>query len=106
MKRYTAYFAFVGSAGGAYGFQQAETHLAGVRAGFEILGGFDIDPDACANAEYLTGVPMLCADARKLTPEQFRASAQGRKPELQHDLGAFMLSGGGSVWVRPEVALQ
>lgn len=79
---FTSYFAYCGSGGGAYGFQQAGTHLLGRQLRMEVLGGFDIDPKAVQNFEYLTGVPALCADARALTKEQLRASAQNRNPDV------------------------
>lgn len=35
--RYTSYYAFCGSGGGAYGFQQAKARLLGREFGFEAL---------------------------------------------------------------------
>ena len=59
--RYTCYFAFCGSGGGAVGFQRATTRLLGREFGFRVLGGFDIDPKAIANFEYLTSTKGLVA---------------------------------------------
>lgn len=66
-------FGFGGSAGGAFGFQQAETHLLGVRAKFRVVGSFDNDEKACRNWAYLTGTEQTCVDARELTPAMLRA---------------------------------
>jgi hypothetical protein len=53
----------------------------GVRARFRLIGGIDIDPEACADFEYLTGSPSLCADVAKLTPDALRAFAGERAPD-------------------------
>lgn len=79
---FTSYFAYCGSGGGALGFQRSGIHLLGRKLEFRVLGGFDIDPKACANFHYLTGVPALCADARALTQEAVRASAQNVDPDV------------------------
>ncbi len=82
MKTFTALFPFCGAGGGALGFRNAETHLFGHRARFEIIGGIDIDPEACADFEYLVGAPALCADIAKLTPVALRGFAGVRVPNV------------------------
>lgn len=79
---YTSYFAFCGSGGGALGFKRAETHLLDRRLTFRVLGGFDVDPKACANFHYLTEVPALCADVRSLSVTDLIRSAQGVSPDV------------------------
>ena len=61
VKEYTAFFAFCGVGGGALGFQRAETHLLGQRARIRVLGGFDIDPTACATSPALARSARTCA---------------------------------------------
>jgi site-specific DNA-cytosine methylase len=78
---YTALFPFGGLGAGARGFLEAEARLVGVRARFRLIGGIDIDPEACADFEYLTGSPSLCADVAKLTPDALRAFAGERAPD-------------------------
>jgi site-specific DNA-cytosine methylase len=66
---------FGGCGAGARGFLDAAITLPnlGARAKWECLGGIDIDPLACRDFEYLTGVPELCADMRALTAADVRA---------------------------------
>lgn len=80
---YRAFFPFGGSGAGALGFQDAQAHLPGfdVTARFEVVGGFDIDAQACADFQYLTGVEQLCIDARALTPAMLRRAAGKRAPD-------------------------
>jgi site-specific DNA-cytosine methylase len=73
---------FGGSGLGALGFQNAEIRLPGldVAARWKLLGGFDIDAQACADYEYLTGVRQLCADVNALTPAGLRREFGQRAP--------------------------
>lgn len=80
--KHTSYFAYCGSGGGALGFQRASIRLFNTPHTFRVLGGFDIDPNACDNFRYLTGASALCIDARKLTPDILRKSAQGIEPDV------------------------
>jgi site-specific DNA-cytosine methylase len=75
---------FGGSGLGAYGVGQGEITLPnhGVRARWECLGGFDIDETACADFEYLNGVPQLLADIRKLTTADIRRAYGKRAPDM------------------------
>jgi site-specific DNA-cytosine methylase len=79
---FTVGFGFGGSGGGALGFQQAETHLLGVRAKFRHVGSFDHDEKACANYRYLTGHEETCVDARELTPALLRSIYGETAPDV------------------------
>jgi len=70
--QFDSYYAFCGSGGGAYGFQQSVAHLFDCRSTFRVLGGFDVDPKAVANFEYLTGVAAMLADARVKMEQYFQ----------------------------------
>ncbi|HEX5655891.1 MAG TPA: DNA cytosine methyltransferase [Polyangiales bacterium] len=69
---------------GARGFLDAEIKLPGmdVSARFECVGGIDFDPRACADFEYLTGVPELCADVQALTVADGRRTLGHRAPDV------------------------
>jgi site-specific DNA-cytosine methylase len=79
---YTAFFPFGGAGGGALGFQQAEFRMLGREARFQIVGGLDLDAAACADFEYLTGVPEACADVEQLQPADLRRIAGERAPDV------------------------
>lgn len=79
---YTLLAPFCGLGAGALGFQRAATKLMGHEARFRVLGGIDNDPMACADFEYLTGAPALCADIAKLTPAELRAFAGDVPPDV------------------------
>jgi site-specific DNA-cytosine methylase len=79
-KRYRALFGFSGSGLGAYGFARASARLLGRDAAFELVGGIDIDPRACADFEYLTGALALRADIAELTADELRAFAGPAAP--------------------------
>lgn len=80
--QYTAGFFFCGSGGGALGFLQAEMRLLGSQASFRSVGGIDIDPMCCADFEYLTDSPALCADMAEVTPEQLRRFMGASAPDV------------------------
>lgn len=67
---FKALFPFGGLGAGARGFLDAQSHLFGFNLRFECLGGIDIDPDACADFEYLTGTKSWCIDMEEVTGEK------------------------------------
>jgi site-specific DNA-cytosine methylase len=75
---------FGGSGLGARGFLDASIRLPGfdITSRFECLGGIDIDPLACADFKYLTGVDQLCADISKLAPADIRKAFGERAPDV------------------------
>lgn len=81
-KTYTLLCPFGGLGAGALGFLQAETRLFETRAKFKLLGGIDVDAGACADFEYLTGVPEWCADVWDITPAELRARFGARGPDV------------------------
>ncbi len=81
-RTFTALFPFCGLGAGARGFIQAAARLGENEGRFVNLGGIDNDPLACADFEYLTGVKALCADINEITPEQLRAYAGERRPDV------------------------
>jgi site-specific DNA-cytosine methylase len=83
-RTFTAFFAFGGSGLAALGFQRARVELPrlGFAARFEIIGGVDIDPDACRDFEMLTGVRQHCADVATMTVVELRHAAGGRAPRV------------------------
>lgn len=82
MTVFTVLFPFSGLGGGAVGFLQASARVLGVDARFRSVGGIDLDPLACADFEYLTGSPALCADIAKLTPAELRDFAGAEPPDV------------------------
>lgn len=68
MSNFSAFFPFCGLGAGARGFLDAEVTLLGRRSRFTSLGGVDVDPEACADFERLTGSPALQADVAHLEP--------------------------------------
>lgn len=81
-RTYTALFPFGGIGGGALGFAQAHAELLGCRARFEVIGGIDFDAGACADFEYLTEKPSLEADIASMTPDELRAFAGPKAPDV------------------------
>jgi site-specific DNA-cytosine methylase len=81
-RKYKAFFPFGGAAGGALGFQQAEVSVMGQAGRFEVVGGFDFDKEACADFEYLTGVPEACVDVTALEPADVRRIAGEEAPDV------------------------
>jgi len=79
---YTALFPFCGLGAGALGFQGARARLFGREGRIVSLGGIDLDADACADFEALTGSPALCADVAMLTVERLVAFAGKRAPDV------------------------
>lgn len=71
-RKVTLFCPFGGGGGGALGGQRARAELFGRAAVVELLGGIDNEPRACADFEYLTGVPESCLDVAKMTVEDLR----------------------------------
>lgn len=81
-RTYTVLCPFGGLGAGALGFTRATAALRGVNAGFQLLGGIDIDGEACADFEYLTGAPELCADIHELTATRLVDVFGPRAPDV------------------------
>jgi site-specific DNA-cytosine methylase len=91
---------FCGIGGAALGMQHAEEEFRGVRGRFVTLAGVDVDPEACADFETLTGAPAVqmdlfsrsdyaayhgqepLADWREVTPADIRAATGGIAPDV------------------------
>lgn len=73
MHTFTIGYPFCGSGLGASGSDASVATFQGQSATFRNVGGIDFDPIACNDFEMLTGGKALCADVKKLTPEQLRA---------------------------------
>jgi len=73
VNHYTALFPFCGLGAGALGFLQAQADVLGVPGRFRSVGGIDLDAEACADFERLTGSPALCTDIGTMTPALLRA---------------------------------
>lgn len=58
----TAFFLCCGSGGGAIGAQKAIAEFKGIVGRFRVVGGIDVDPEACEDFETLTGAPAWCMD--------------------------------------------
>ncbi len=82
VKVYRAWTPFGGCGGGALGVQAARAEVRGVVGRFELIGGFDIEQNACSTFEYLTGVRQLCKDIREITPAKLRAELGLTAPDL------------------------
>lgn len=80
---FRAAFPFGGSGAGARGFLDASVRLPGfdVSARFESVGGIDFDAMGCADFEYLTDSPELCADVLTLKPADIRRHFGARAPD-------------------------
>jgi hypothetical protein len=53
---------FSGLGGAALGMQTAESEYRGVQGNFITLAGIDVDQEACADFEVLTGAPAVQMD--------------------------------------------
>lgn len=96
----TVFHLYCGSGAGALGFKQARDVFNGIQGRFETLGGIDVDPLACQDFEYLTGVKATCMDLferrdyvafhgkdpgpnwREATPSDIKVAAQGKVPNV------------------------
>lgn len=81
-RTYTAFFPFCGIGGGALGFQRAAVRILGTDARFRVLGGVDLDAEACQDFEHLTGAPALAADIGMLGSDRLRAIAGHEAPDV------------------------
>lgn len=81
-RKYTVLCPFGGLGAGALGFLQAQTRLFETEASFRLLGGIDLDPEACRDFEYLTGVPEWCTDIHDVTAEQLRERFGREGPDI------------------------
>jgi site-specific DNA-cytosine methylase len=81
---YTALFVFSGIGGAALGFKRAQVDFRafGLRAGFKILGGIDIDPGTATDFERLTGAPCLAMDVCQITPALLREWFGDEAPDV------------------------
>lgn len=80
-RAFRAGFLFCGLGAGARGFLEARAHLGPDAARFTSCGGIDVDAEACADFERLTGTPALRADVAELGPSQLRESWGTRAPD-------------------------
>jgi site-specific DNA-cytosine methylase len=71
--KWTSFHLFCGGGGDALGFQRAD---------FNVLGGLDDDPLACADFAYLTGAPAHCEDVTELVPRDLRNMTKGVRPDV------------------------
>ena len=99
-KVFKVFHLFSGSGGSALGFQQAGDEFKGIIGNFKTLGGVDVNPLACQDFYYLTGVQATQLDLferrdyiafhghepspewREATPEDLLAAAQGEYPDV------------------------
>ncbi|HEX5433540.1 MAG TPA: DNA cytosine methyltransferase [Candidatus Angelobacter sp.] len=56
------YHGFLGSGGGALGFNRGHARVGNTEARFVCIGGFDVDPAACRDFKRLVGVEPTCMD--------------------------------------------
>ncbi|WP_338826357.1 hypothetical protein MTBGP_11690 [Moorella thermoacetica] len=61
-REFTVLHLFSGIGGAVFGFQQAVEEYKGVVGRFRTLAGIDVDPEACADFEYITGAPAIQMD--------------------------------------------
>ena len=81
VKVYSSLFLFCGLGGGALGFLRAGARLFGHEARFRSLGGIDNDAGACADFQYLTKSPALCANIATMQPAALRAFGGVEPPD-------------------------
>lgn len=79
---FAALFLFSGIGAGALGFLDVQVELSGRRGRFRSLGGVDLDAVACKDFERLTHSPALVADIATMTPDELRAFAGERAPDV------------------------
>jgi site-specific DNA-cytosine methylase len=103
LRKVKAYFAFGGIGGLAIGAQMAERELFGRRAVMEVIGGVDIDPNACADFQMYTRVPEACADVLDMTVEDLWKSSFGLEPDV---LGVTGPCQGGSKLISDQKAQE
>lgn len=62
IREYIAFFLCCGIGGAAIGAQKAISEFKGHVGTFRVIGGIDVDPEACQDFENLTGAPAYCLD--------------------------------------------
>ncbi len=62
IREYTAFFPCCGSGGAAIGAKDAISEYKGHVGRFRVIGGIDVDPEACEDFENLNGAPAYCMD--------------------------------------------
>lgn len=77
MKTFGILHLFCGLGGAALGFQEASGEHRGVHGSFATLAGVDVDPEACADFETLTGAPAARLDL--FSRDDYKAF-HGREP--------------------------
>ena len=75
--KFRALHLFCGVGGGALGFQMAREEWKGAVGTIETLAGIDVDPEACADFEAITGSPAVQMDL--FSREQYR-DFHGKEP--------------------------
>ncbi len=79
-RTYKAGFLFCGLGAGALGFLEGAASLGSYRAQFRSVGGIDLNPEACADFEMLTGSPAVQADLSKMQPRELKQAWGPRAP--------------------------
>lgn len=72
-RQWTVLHLFAGAGGGSLGFK---------RAGFRSLGAVDINQEACADLEYLTGHAATCVDIAEMVPSDLLKITGGERPDV------------------------
>lgn len=80
-RTFRAGFLFSGLGAGALGFLNSLGSLGDDQARFENAGGVDIDPESCADFEYLTGSRATQADVSQMTPSDLRTAMGSVAPD-------------------------
>ncbi len=80
-RTFRAGFLFAGLGAGARGFLQASARLGEASARFTSVGGIDIDAEACADFEQLTGTRAVREDVATLQPARLRELWGDRAPD-------------------------
>ena len=79
IKEYTAFFPCCGSGGAAIGAARAISEFKGHVGRFRVVGGIDVDPEACQDFELLTGAPAYCMDL--FSRDDYKAYHGNQPPE-------------------------
>jgi site-specific DNA-cytosine methylase len=100
LKEYKVAHFFCGIGGAALGFQRAVEEYRGMVGRFRTLAGIDVDPEACADFETITGAQAVQMDLfsredyiafhshepppcwREVTPADICAAMQGERPDV------------------------
>jgi site-specific DNA-cytosine methylase len=84
MKRreYTVLHLFCGIGGGGLGSAEARAQLDGHEAKFRVMGGVDLDAQACQDFERLVKAPALRGDIAKMQPSHLVEKFGTRSPDF------------------------